>query len=132
MVLKPSENAWLAPAAALVSVICKSPAPELARVALVLAAPKFLNQSCVPDGQVYKTPGVCAWACGRNKTPKPETSRRRRAIMIFSSPPAPRHANQTTDRPIVSPENNQSSPGKTRKIATKYILKCVRSLISVG
>src|SRR3954470_21718916 len=66
IVLKPSEKAWLPPAVALVSVICRAP-PEFAIVALVLASPKFLNQSCVPAGHVYNTPGACALTSGRNK-----------------------------------------------------------------
>src|SRR3954447_19782689 len=66
IVLKPSVKAWLPPAVALVSVICRAP-PEFASVALVLPAPKFLNQSCVPVGHVYNTLGVCALAFGRNK-----------------------------------------------------------------
>src|SRR3954463_16793221 len=66
MVLNPSEKAWLPPAVALVSVIWRAP-PEFASVALVLPAPKFLNQSCVPTGHVYSTPGVCALTFGRNK-----------------------------------------------------------------
>src|SRR5438105_7777233 len=67
MELKPSENAWLPPAAALVSVIWSVP-PVFASVALVLAPPKFRNQSCTPAGfQEYKTPGVCALALERDK-----------------------------------------------------------------
>jgi hypothetical protein len=53
MVLNPSENAWLPPAAVLVSVITSAPGPGLAKVADVFAAPKFLNQSWTPgDAQV--------------------------------------------------------------------------------
>src|SRR6266704_3064694 len=51
MVLKPSENACELPAAALVSVISSEPL-ELENVALVLAAPKLRNQSCVPAENV--------------------------------------------------------------------------------
>src|SRR4029078_909726 len=57
MVLTPSVQAAPWRAVPLVSVIARAP-PELASVPV--PAPKFLNQSDVVAGQVYRTSGVCA------------------------------------------------------------------------